>query len=93
MGFLGNIAKSMKSSFERRAGSEITKTVTQKVKKEITAEGKCPKCGKEIDKNLRKTLKYCPNCGAKLFVTCKTCKIDYPLGTKFCPKCGKKLKG
>ncbi len=78
----------VKSDLEYRAGSAISNTITNKVKKGFEKGNKCPKCKKPINDA---TLKFCPNCGTKLSITCLKCNTDFLAGTKFCTQCGEAL--
>lgn len=42
----------------------------------------CPQCNKPGNG------KYCPNCGASYFPSCKRCNAQLPGAVKFCPECG-----
>ncbi len=91
MGILDNIISRVTSDLSYRAGSEISDAVTKgasNILKKNPKIPKCPKCKKEI----KEGLKFCPECGAKLIMTCKACGIDYPIKTKFCTSCGGKLE-
>ncbi|MFA5108902.1 MAG: zinc ribbon domain-containing protein [Candidatus Micrarchaeia archaeon] len=96
MGILDGLANKVKSDLEWKAGQEISTGVAKGASKVLNKDGsssgdksKCPKCKKPITES---GLKFCPECGAKLTLTCKKCAVDYPVGTKFCTKCGTALK-
>ncbi|MCC7570865.1 zinc ribbon domain-containing protein [Candidatus Micrarchaeota archaeon] len=92
MGFLDNVVNKVKDDLSWKAGQEISSGIAGGAKKAVkgdpNAKKKCPKCKKQITDS---SLKFCPHCGTKLFVTCGKCNIDYPVGTKFCTQCGGKL--
>jgi len=95
MGFLDDIKNRVKNEVSYKVGqgaSEGIDKITSRIFNK-TSSGekmpKCPKCGKEIsDLGLR----FCPDCGQKLLLTCSKCTVDYPSGTKFCTQCGEALK-
>jgi predicted RNA-binding Zn-ribbon protein involved in translation (DUF1610 family) len=95
MGFLDDIVNKVKNEVSWKVGQEVSSGISKassKIFEKKSPEAKipkCPKCGKEITDP---TLKFCPECGAKLLVTCPKCNIDYPIGTKFCTQCGEALK-
>jgi predicted amidophosphoribosyltransferase len=95
MGFLDDITGKIKNEVGWKIGQEasdgIGKITSKIFNKEASGDGalKCPKCKKKItDPSLR----FCPDCGQKLLLTCPKCNIDYPFGTKFCTQCGEPLK-
>src|SRR5512138_1712223 len=45
---------------------------------------KCPRCERES----RKGLRFCEDCGARLIVTCAACGAEVVPGKKFCGACG-----
>ena len=49
----------------------------------------CPKCGTEV----RKTAKFCPECGHKFETKryCPECGAEVSATAKFCPECGNKM--
>lgn len=53
--------------------------------KEVTTE--CINCGAKI----KKSAKFCPECGAKQGISCPNCGADLKKSAKFCPECGTKL--
>jgi len=94
MGMLDGIIHKVKDDLEWKAGQEISSGIARGAKNVISKgevdQSKCPKCKKKITES---GLKFCPNCGAKLVVTCTKCSVEFPAGTKFCTKCGDALKG
>ncbi len=97
MGIFDNVISKVSSDLQYRAGSEISSGIEKKVKggidkvtgKKQSDNKNCPKCKKPLTSE---GLKFCPECGEKLILTCETCSIEYPIGTKFCTQCGKALK-
>lgn len=94
MGILDGLANKVKSDLEWKAGQEISTQVSKKAsgilnKNSGPDKSKCPKCKKPITES---GLRFCPECGAKLILTCKKCNVDFAVGTKFCTKCGTALK-
>ena len=89
MGIFDNIVGKVKSDLEYKAGSEISSGIAKGAKDSLKKGDKCPKCKTPITES---GLKFCPKCGAKLFVECPQCKKTFAVGTKFCTGCGKKLK-
>ncbi len=93
MGLFDRVVGSVKSNLEWKAGNEISSGIASGVSKVIGGGSdksrKCPKCKKPVTDS---ALKFCPECGAKLMVTCAQCNIDYQVGTKFCTQCGQALK-
>ncbi len=93
MGILDGVANRVKYDMEWKAGSVISDKIAQGASKVLNKgeadKGKCPKCKKPITDS---TLKFCPNCGQKLQLTCAKCSISFPWGTKFCTQCGGALK-
>ena len=91
MGFFDGLISRVKSDLGYKAGSEITKTISKGASKAFgkndSNESKCPKCKQKI----KKGLKFCDKCGAKLTSSCPKCGLEYPLGKKFCSSCGEKL--
>lgn len=47
----------------------------------------CKHCGAQM----KKTAKFCPECGKASGLTCPKCKATVKEGAKFCPECGEKL--
>ncbi|MCU4117024.1 SPFH domain-containing protein [Mycoplasma zalophi] len=45
----------------------------------------CIHCSAKI----KKSIKFCSECGQKQQLTCTQCKANIPVNTKFCPECGK----
>lgn len=95
MGFIDDIVNRVKNEVSWKVGQGVSGGISQatsKIFNKKTPEAtipKCPKCKKEITDP---ALKFCPDCGTKLIVTCSKCNIDYPVGTKFCTQCGEALK-
>lgn len=93
MGMFDGLIHKVKNNLERKAGQEISSRIVNGAKSVISKEKankrKCPKCKKKITES---GLKFCPNCGAKLVVTCAKCNVEFPQGTKFCTTCGTALK-
>lgn len=95
MGFIDDLGNKIKNDVSWKIGQEASTglgSLTSKIFRKKTPEDKtpkCPKCKKEISDA---GLKFCPDCGAKLMMTCSKCNIDYPTGTKFCTQCGETLK-
>lgn len=95
MGFLDNVISSaesqVQSSTERSINSKISGSIGgigNNSNKSQSQVDKCPKCSAALPSPMPK---FCPKCGAKLFITCSKCNNDFPLGTKFCPNDGTKL--
>lgn len=95
MGFVDDIINRIKNEVSWKVGQGVSEgigQVTSKIFKKKAPENnspKCPKCGKEI---IEAGLKFCPDCGAKLMLTCPKCNVDFPVGKKFCAQCGETLK-
>ena len=95
MGFTDDIVNRIKNEVSWKVGQGVSGGISQvasKIFSKKTPETKvpaCPKCKKEITDPV---LKFCPECGTKLMVTCSKCNIDYPVATKFCTQCGEVLK-
>jgi len=94
MGMLDGFIHKVEDDLEWKAGQEISTGIASGAKRILSKDeankNKCPKCKKKITES---GLKFCPNCGAKLIVTCQACGIEFPAGTKFCTTCGAALKG
>jgi predicted RNA-binding Zn-ribbon protein involved in translation (DUF1610 family) len=95
MGFLDDIKNRVKNEVSYKVGqgaSDGLGKITDKIFNKNDSGNKtpkCPKCKKEISDP---GLKFCPNCGQKLLLTCSKCGVDYPSDTKFCTQCGEALK-
>lgn len=92
MGILDTVTRRVKDNLAYKASdgatSALSKGATSVFGKKNKLD-KCPKCKTKIKDG---SLKFCPNCGNRLVVTCPKCSVDYPMGTKFCIQCGDKLK-
>lgn len=92
MGFVNDIINRIKNELSWKAGQEVSGGISRvagKIFNKKTPENKCPKCKKIITET---GLKFCPDCGAKLTLTCPKCNVDFPVGKKFCPQCGEALR-
>ncbi|MFZ2038357.1 MAG: zinc ribbon domain-containing protein [Minisyncoccia bacterium] len=95
MGFLDDLTGKIKNEVSWKVGQGVSTGISKVASKIFDKKApeakvpKCPKCKKEITDP---ALRFCPECGAKLIVTCSKCNIDYPIGTKFCTQCGEVLK-
>jgi len=95
MGFTDDFVNKVKNEASWKLGQEASNAVSKVASKIFDKKApedkvpKCPKCKKEVTDP---ALKFCPDCGTKLIVTCSKCNIDYKTGTKFCTQCGEALK-
>lgn len=95
MGFADDFVNKVKNEVSWKLGQEASNGVSKiasKIFDKKSPENKepaCPKCKKAITDV---ALKFCPECGAKLTVTCSKCNVDYPVAVKFCTQCGEALK-
>ncbi|MFA5934294.1 MAG: zinc ribbon domain-containing protein [Candidatus Paceibacterota bacterium] len=95
MGFIDDLTNKVKNEVSWKVGQGVSTGISKVASKIFDKKSpeakvsKCPKCKKEI---VDLTLKFCPDCGQKLLLTCSKCNIDYPVGTKFCTQCGEALK-
>lgn len=92
MGFIDDIINRIKNEISWKVGQGVSGgigQVTSKIFNKKPPENKCPKCNKTI---AEAGLKFCPDCGAKLLLTCPKCNVDFPAGKKFCAQCGETLK-
>ena len=95
MGFADDMLNKIKNELSWKVGQGVSSGVNKVASKIFNKKDvgpktlKCPKCGREITEV---GLKFCPDCGTKLLLTCSKCNIDYPVGTKFCTQCGEALK-
>ena len=95
MGFTDDFINKVKNEVSWKLGQEASSGISKVASKIFDRKApedkapKCPKCGKQI---VDAGLKFCPECGQKLLLTCSKCNIDYPIGTKFCTQCGEALK-
>ena len=93
MGILDGVANRVQYEMEYKAGNAISDKLAKGAGKVFNKggadKGKCPKCKTDIKDS---SLKFCPNCGQKLTLTCAKCNTAFPWGTKFCTQCGGALK-
>lgn len=92
MGFTDDLINKVKNEVSWKVGQEVSSGISKaasKIFEKKAPVNKCPKCKKVITDA---ALKFCPDCGAKLLLTCPKCSVDYPVGTKFCTQCGEALK-
>lgn len=53
----------------------------------VEAQVRCAKCGRSNNASLR----YCTNCGGKLYISCKQCRHRNVRASNHCEKCGTRL--